>query len=489
MKKSYILWMVLFVIAMASCSNEEIEVEKVASISYNVTTSSTYEPFGKSNFETQLLNKNTNYHVGVFTYLYNEEGERVDSAFEHTKTLGAIQQNFKVNAGKYTIVTIETIVNADYGYKSEFWRLVNTEKLSTCRVMLAQGDKTTAAWWSVIGISTNTVNVEKNTTINANPAPKGSLVNVNYYNFAKTNFSVIAFTTHNMPLGIMLDPALSGSDRYVLDDYNQGNKWELREFTLLQNNKKDGNFTLYLFEEGDVNWGLCPIVVNSEGKYEAFDIFPDTNTHQMIRDGQIYYAGICYTGKTCEAYMGNSSGDLQNWYKGLDIAETADVLYKTPNISWGASVSTVKSFMSFATLVDDIKATQQGDYYMAFSAYDYNHKTMLYAYYFQTSSNNLTESWVLVDNSYDFNDVKDQMTGSGFKYEGYSSEYDYYLFSSIATNSIAVVNMHYSNSANIIRYLPYPSSSNVMGMKMDVEEVIRMVSIRRNFPPAMKWLK
>ena len=487
MKKTYILGMAVLAIVMASCSNEEIEVEKIVSISYNVTTSSTYDKFGKDNFETQLLNKQTNYHVGVFTYLYNEEGERVDSAFEHTKTLSPISQTFKVNAGKYTLVTIETIVNADYGYKSEFWRMVNTEKLSTCSAMLAKGDQTIAAWWSVIGISTNTVEVNKNTTINASPAPKGALVNVSYYNFTKTNFSVIAFTTHNMPLGIMLDPSLTGSDRYVLDDYNQGNKWELREMTLMQNTKSDGNFTLYLFEEGDVNWGLCPIVVNSQGKYEEFDVFPNMNTHQTIRDGQIYYAGICFTGSTCEAYMGNSSSDLEKWYKGLKIEQSGDVLYKTPYTTWGASVSTVKSFMSFATLEDDISATSQGDYYMGYSAYDYNHKSMSYAYYFETASANLTESWVLLDNNYEYGDVEKQMTGSGFKYEGYSNDYNYYLFSSIATNSIAVVYMHYSNSANIVRYLPYPSSANTFNM--DIEEMDMQTPVRHDIPFNLMRLK
>ncbi|MBR6981753.1 MAG: hypothetical protein IKH88_18245 [Prevotella sp.] len=472
MNKIHIGYIAIAALFMAACGNDEIEVVKNVSISYNVNTSSTYEPFGKENFETNYLSKGNNNQVGVFTYIYDKDGERVDSSFSHTLTFEPVQQNFNVKAGMYTIVTIETIVNGNLSYKSDFWSFVNTEKLATCQVRV-KSDNTWVSEAGVLGISTKKIEVYGNQALNASPSPIGSIVYLSCKNFQNSTFTHIGFATHNKPVGVKLDPAINKDDRYVLDEYNKTKTWEMRYQAKM--NKDDNDiFRIYLLEQGKIYWGIAPLQETGSQQFTFQDIFPsnspDNTNEYILKDGGTCYAGIYWTGFLCEAFMGDSQKKLDDWYKNL-----VPSLFKNPCISWGATVSDVKSYMTFASLSYDIAPTGYGDYYMGYHALDNIGLRVDYQYFFNSDESDLTEVFVFLDTQNTYDMIIKHLTDWGFEYvgEGIVKERKYYKYELGNTVATIIIDYPYNNSKkNAIRYLPKTAAANVRAMGADSFERI-----------------
>lgn len=412
------------VMMASSCSNDEIEVDKVISLSVNVSTSATYESFGKTKFET-LLSKASDNYIGVFTYLYNEEGDLVASDTKHTKTMEQVQQSFAVNTGKYTLVTVETFVTPSSNYQSEYWTLENMDKLSTCQLRLKSenGGKAlkNTPENAVVGIDVRTVELNSSTSVNVTPNPKGSLVNVRYFNFENSIYSYLGFATKNMPVGYKLDPSLSGNDRYVSDEYNRDKEWQGRQ-QISNVYLSSGNFYVYIFEDTSVNWCLYP---SKDGR--SFSAYPNENTFNDFKDGKTYYAGICFMGNVaqqteCKAGLFESETEFTQWLENTRASEALG-LFQEPFQQSNANVEAVKTYMRAFTLSQDIvQSANKSYYYMRYEGNDFKNRKMYYDYHFKSATSGLLAAFVWVDKmAYGFESIRKHLEAYGFTYESQSS--------------------------------------------------------------------
>lgn len=312
-------------IAMLSCNNEKIETnivktpEPFVTLSYNVSTSSTYEPFGIDDYKNKWLGNSYNYQIGVFTYVYNSMGERVDSAFSTTKTFAQIQQSFKLPKGSYTIVTAETLVNGDYNNESDYWTFVNTEKLTTSEMKLYKTSDNLGivGMDGVIGYSSKIVNLDSDLTETASPSPLGAIVSVEAYKFNESNFTFLTLNTKNRPIGLKLNPNLNRDERYSWEDYTDETTWEWR--LLLGGEKLADSYSakIYLLESGNITWCFGPTTWNEE--IEWFDKWrgwpSNSGANATLKDGGVYYAGIIFhaSGNSCSTFWGDNKSEYLNW--------------------------------------------------------------------------------------------------------------------------------------------------------------------------------
>lgn len=448
MKKIYFVMMSLMMMMASSCSNDGIEVDKVISLSVNVSTSATYESFGKTKFET-LLSKASDNHIGVFSYLYNEEGDLVASDTKHTKTMEQVQQSFVVNLGKYTLVTVETFVTASTNYQSDYWSLENMDKLSTCQLRLKSengGKLKNTSENAVVGIDVRTVELNSNTSVNVMPNPKGSLVNVRYYNFEYSDYNYLGFVTKNIPIGYRLDPSLSGSDRYLYGNYNEDKSFQHR-MGVNDPTLKSSFFDVYLLEDMEVNWGVFPSVLTG-GNLKDYDVYPNKNTIKDFKDGKTYYAGFYYMGNVahqteCKAGLFESEAEFSKW---LDEAKSlpSEALFQEPYQKVKADVQTVKAYMRGFTMTQDIKQDEDNKsyYYMIFKGKDFNNRDMNYRYHFESATSGLLEAFVYVDKmAYGFESIRKHLEAYGFTYDSPSTS-GIYKFNGILSDVTVDMNKY-----------------------------------------------
>ncbi len=311
-------------IALLSCNNEKIETDVVktpepfVTLSYNVSTSSTYEPFGIDDYK-KLLSSDYNNNIGLFTYVYDANGDRIDSLFSYTKTFSEVQQNFQLPKGNYTLVTIETIVNADYEYASDYWSFVNTEKLNTSEICLR--DTATTYWDAIIGVSTNKINITSSLAASASPEPLGSLVQVEHTNFDKTNYTILLLVSDNSALGFKLNPSLSGDERYDWLPYNANHVWNVRGGEVNRSGLSySRKYTLYVLEESNLTWGFAPTTFNDEGEVNNFTIYPNSYSSNgrkwNLEKGKIYYAGVYCLDKKKQiaTFFGDDKTKYAEWW-------------------------------------------------------------------------------------------------------------------------------------------------------------------------------
>ena len=92
----------------SACTNDDITIEKVLpkhSVSYNVSTQDMYDTFGQVNFIRENYLREDTLCIGVTTFVYDSNGELVDSKMTSLKNFNAAQQSFEnLVEGKYTFI-------------------------------------------------------------------------------------------------------------------------------------------------------------------------------------------------------------------------------------------------------------------------------------------------------------------------------------------------------------------------------------------------
>ena len=412
-----------------SCSNDDVTIESVEhvpshTVTFNVATHALYDTFGISNgMKNQILNSD-NLELGVFTYIYDSSGVRVDSSFAHTNTFSSITQQFVLGEGTYSIISVETVVNKNYSYKPDSWNMINTENLSTCEIRM----KDMPLWYECVGAARGSLTIEKEASYTLTPSPLGALVDVNYFNFDKSNYKVIAFITKNEPSGIKLNPYLKDDNRYTWDSYNKENFWALRgEDHNKEKLKDEGGYTLYLMEDGRIQCGLAPITLDEEGDLNSFAIYPSNTYYLTIQQGKWYYGGLNYKGgqegSDCEIYLGDSYDNYLNW-KNKITPPGPDDLYYAPYTTWGGTVSAVKSHMKDFTLSSDIQIGSNGLYWMAYYG---TGNVLMYEYDFKTATNGLERIYVYLDqNKVTYSSIDAYLKKCGYTYSEKND--DMYLY-------------------------------------------------------------
>ena len=199
---------------LVSCTNDDITIDKVLpkhTITYNVSTQEMYDTFGQVNYIRENYLREDTLCIGVSTFVYDSNGNLVDTKTNTLKNFNATQQSFEnLVEGKYTLVTVETLLNPINSNKSSCWSIDDTDKLSTLKI--TQTSRPSRA--NIIGVCTESVSVSGDVTLNVTPKAIGSLINFYCYNFENSNFVRLGFGTQDILKYYSLDPQIQGKNKY-----------------------------------------------------------------------------------------------------------------------------------------------------------------------------------------------------------------------------------------------------------------------------------
>ncbi len=408
--KKYFSLLIAFVAFLSSCSNDDIgssytkDEHYYETFTYNVNTQPVFDEFNAtSTIKNRFLSgEYGNFQIGVYTYIYDINGDLADSRFSYNQTFGSESYEFTLEDGKYTAISIEMLVDKDDNYSSPRFEIKGKDKLSSLeiayRTFTGTDGKTyyysTSLWYQCIGVSTQTINVERSmSTVTVSPNPIGVIVSCSFFNFNNSTYDYLLLRTKNAPIGRYLDPSKTGDERFKYESYNEGNNVTVREYTHKDTMNEEENIDVYLLEEGaDID---CRLGARHypEGWYTNGQL-------SRLEDGKTYYAGLYYIGGTegSDLYGGifDNTNDFNSWYnyaKTLYQPTTLSTLTE-PFTTWGSSVSTVQSNMTGYTLeigsAGKAVANSSGSsYHIAYSA-----KSPVAAifYYFNSETTGLNES-------------------------------------------------------------------------------------------------
>lgn len=417
--KKIILSLLAIAGIFASCSNDDIEVNTYGDIVYAVSTQSVYDDFNISeDFKEKLLSND--YNIGVYTFLYDTEGNLVVSDSTFTTTFGKIEQHFSnVPTGTYTAVTLEMLVNKNDDNVSESWYITGKESLTSLEIV---NKNYIAYWYSAVGVSSSEINVDKgfNQTFEVSPKGIGSIVNVYFENFDYSNYVRASFHTKDQPRGRYLSPTYSGVDRFHYDSYNAEHVWNERGYIYYDKLPNDIGKGIYLLEEGEIKCCFGAYKADPQGGYiNGFYACPNGNYRVDMKDGKTYYGLFTYVGGTegydCEAIIKESFSEVYEWYKSLDINFGTDA---EPYLVWGSSASTVETYMknSGMKFVEDGYDSDNTLYYSYWVNYS---NTVSYEYRFETSKTNLGSLLMTYSKSkYSKTEVLNELKDK-FVYDGY----------------------------------------------------------------------
>lgn len=346
---------VAVLLALTACSNDAIDIEcsERADITLSISTSAPYDDFSITSSITSLLGEYDDEYVGVVSLLYNSEGSLVDSVCSYSRTLGLKTQSFKnVTAGTYTLVSVETIVSPDEDYESLVWELVDVDNLSTLRI---ENKGYYTSWYRAVGLHTQTLVVSNSAqTVSVSPEAIGCIIDISYENYDGSGYVWLGFELKDEADGRYLSPNMTGSNRWYYEGgYNATNTWNGMWNFYESTGLTDDDQTIYCLQTGSQEYcfGLNKNGYNDDGSIN-FTAYGDATT--TFEDGACYVAYTYYTGSV-ETFFGTSGSSFDSWYAGVveeassNGASSSDVL-DVPCTNWGASVSTVKSYMSSYTL-------------------------------------------------------------------------------------------------------------------------------------------
>lgn len=399
MKKNIFWALLLALFSFTSCADkDEVEIICHNDLTLDVSTTTLYETYGSDSYQTYLLSGEKPYQIGVFTYIYDEDGICVDSTKTFSKQFSRLSQVFTgLKRGKYTIMTIETLVNTDYNNTSEYWNIIQSEKLSTLAIMRKQ-DSFVVLWDGVIAICNKELNIESDETVEITPQPIGSLLTILYLNFDKTTkYNLLSFNTKDRADGIKLDPRLTGAELFI-GNYNPENTWTLHHAYYKDAMEPQMQATIYMLESTRQTWCFGPTNVNEEtNTIDGFAAYPNEYSQYTFDNGKQYYAGFFYkggnVGHDCEAFLGTES-EFLSWYKTLNWDIAKDFVFEEPNTIWGTKVSSVKSYMNAYEQLSDIEINSNGEYELWYYGKD---SETAYKYVFTESTQGLKDVSVYFD--------------------------------------------------------------------------------------------
>ena len=393
MKKMVFILAAMTGFIFASCSNDDIKIETKEHIpeydlSLKVSVESVYDEFGvKDDFGTKYLSGN--YSIGLFCYIYDTEGNAVDSLKSTTKNYNQVTLEAKqLLRGTYTVATIETIVNS--AGMSPYWNIVNSDNLSTLAVMQKKVDYIGEE--GLLGVSTNTINLNSESEQAIKPTAIGAIAQVHYIDFDESDYLLGFVATKDSPNGYYLNPSLSASEHFI-KSYLDENTWSGRSMVTLSKSESDIIQNIYILDQGshDCTIGASLSKDKAEnGNYTAHAMVY-TEKPIAIEKGKTYYIGVAYTGTPVVGTWTTSFDELRSWYQSINKSMVG---FKEPSFDWNATVSTVKSYMSGYTLSKDIYYNQNYGYIMYYSG-----KNPVYRYYycFKEKTKGLYETYVYVD--------------------------------------------------------------------------------------------
>lgn len=465
MKKYLFTAISLLAMLVTSCTNDDIEIINEGAkrdVKLNIETQSIYDTFDYADNVTNNYLRNKTRAIGVQTFVYNEKGELSQENLTTCPTFQTAFQNFRLSDGKYTIVTIETLVNPDVNNTSDDWSFEDTKSLSTLKIR----QKGTLGMASVLGVMTQSVVVSKDMEINIVPEALGARVNFYCYNFKNSS--------HQNNSGVNEPITNLGLGTWDILNYYSPNPQLPREnrFTTTLSDDAHMNLRTAITADDSEDYYAYCYVVESKAEWmffyqtEASDVyswtyFPSTNISANIEDGKTYSAGFYNMGDKYvpQTFFGDKNG-LDKWKKECDVLantpnDTPKSLYGVPYTNWSVgTVSAVKSYMTDFTLVQDIDYDADNElYYMMYINASGN---SIYEYDFTSRTYGLTDAWVLLDGStFSLAQVREDIVKQGYKSDG---QYDDVYFYSNSSTSVMVYTIEEGVIVNYFDPKAYPSA-------------------------------
>ena len=466
MKKIIYSTLSLLLFFTASCSNEEINTEivgRLGNLTCNVNTQGIYDHFGITNDVRDTYLRDHSRAIGVRTFLYKENGELVRDVFTTLSAFNVASQKFEgVEEGKYTIITVETLMNPDVNNVSDDWSFEGIENISTLKLKAAG----TLGWASILGVSTQPITIMGDKEINIQPSVVGARVHFyvfNYKNATETDANNVSkpivelgFATSDILEYYNLNPQLQIQDRYVENVTSSG--YTNVRATIASQYSDDYIVSCYIVEP--------EITCRFSWQIESSDLwwhYDRNNITAPIVDGKEYYAGFYYMGKDYypSSYFGDQNG-LITWKQNCDASSSSSSsseLYAVPYTQWSVgTVSAVKTYMTNFTLYEDVTQQSSGKYHLTY--YDANNYTTLYMYEFKTATSGLTDVYVgLSTDHFTLEQVQSELLNKGYTYVSQSG--DYYIY----RNSTTAVLLSVSGSVIIVNYYD-PSAYSSQSQKL-----------------------
>lgn len=389
---------------MASCSNDEITIDKTLpkhSVSYNVSTQDMYDTFGQtSNIRENYLREDT-LCIGITTFVYDSNGTLINNKVTCVKNFNAVEQNFEnLIEGVYTFITIETLFNPIKGNQSSSWRFDDVELLSTVKITQTSIPSIT----NIIGVSTNTINLSGDEVLTVTPKAIGSVINFNCYRLEKSNYVYVGFGTQDRLKYYSLNPQLQGKDRYH-KDLTSKDTINIRAKTKPSYFGQGYKYQAYVVESDIIYRNT--VQRENQINNNIWGCFREIEC--SLEEGKIYESGFYhFFDGVADSFFGDKEG-LDKWKQEWD---DVFILFKEPCLQWGASVETVKSYMTDYQY-GNFKQTSDGDYNLWYFG---KYRESEIDYYFDTSTDGLFTSVVFFDS----NSVGEDEITSAFNELGYN---------------------------------------------------------------------
>ena len=393
MKKIIMGLTALAALTLNSCSNDDIEIKNYGTLQVQVGTSSLYEATGSTYaIQNQILGStNIDYFVGVYALLYDTDGRLVAKDSAYVKTLDkAIFNMNKVGEGTYTLVAVQAMAGSDKELLR--WVLKGEENLNTLRI---ENTVYVAFWYNAVGVATQQVNVTNSTVVDLSPAPIGYIVQFEAEGWAGSGFVNLGYYYKNAADGVYLDPGRDASNRLYYDDYNASNTWTAKGyFRDLENGLEDEEAaTLFVIDTGNQQVAISWSNAASWNDGYKFTGMTDTRTINFVA-GTRYAAGaiLNMAEQTVYSYIGELAG-YEEWKSSVQN------LFDEPYLTWGASVATVKNWMSNKGYrLGGDQSQDDGSYVLWYRG---KNKEVETDYYFDNSTTGLNTTVVFL-NSEDF---------------------------------------------------------------------------------------
>lgn len=429
--KKYIYFVIALVIGVfTSCTDkDDIDIILHHDVQLNINVTNMYEVWGISDYQN-FLGGNPSLKIGVTSFVYNAEGKLCNEITTTSKTFQDVNQELNgLEDGEYTILTFETFVNSDDDNQSDKWIIENKENYEDVMVTFKPNAGTVTYWYQIFGTACNKITVGKDHIINITPKSKGCMIGLGYENFDKSKFNYFDLAVKNKAHGMYLNP--NKSQPYYYDEYLDKNTYgTMAYFWSTDVLPSSDSYYYYSFETGNLSFmfgGSKSMWINDNLSYDAY-----TNDFTWnLEDGKTYMGYCYYNGQPTwfEHYFGLQK-DFSSWYKNLD--KSMNPLFAEPCVSWGATVSYVKSFMNGYYLYQDITTNEEDG--LTWMGYSGKYSEIDIQYYFEDKKSGLygVQLYFLEDNA-TLDDIMEHMENSSYEFIGYNEEENEYRYGDQST--------------------------------------------------------
>jgi hypothetical protein len=463
MKKiSFILTAFLAVMQLSSCSNDDINIDEKTEVStrtdltVSVSTQSVYDDFNISqDFKERLLSDS--YTIGVYTFVYDKDGNLAAADSTYTDTFGKVEQKFsRLDAGSYTVITAEMAVDKTTKL-SPSWTFLDREDLNSIRIYKKVSY---AYWYSAVGLYTKQIELkDAGLDIDATPSGIGVIINSYFMNFDKSQYKEVALYTKDQPTARYLSPNRKGSDRFYYSSFLNSSTWYSRGYINGDDGLGDSEYaSYYLLESGSIKYCYGVTSLDDDSKFN--DFHGDTETFTVV-DGKNYYGCLSYVGVNsdgdCAAALYNTLDELNNWYSNLNFNFKTFVMpyLQYIAISGNNVPNLVYNYMLGEGMIyyGDGTTSDSQSYYSIFQNANYS---VEYDYYFNTDKTKLQGVNQYFDSSmYTVEKIVEYLESNGYTNEGLKDNSYYYLKSKLVVIYVylpddGVINVAYRPNVSIV---------------------------------------